>query len=207
MSIEIELSGISKKFKRDWVIKNLSYQINLGSKTAILGANGSGKSTLLKIICGFTGTSKGEVKWHKDDNVLDITEWHSHFSYSAPYLELIEEFTLKEMLDLHFKLKPELKSVNRSEILTDSGLLDHMDKPIVNYSSGMKQRVKLILCLCSDVDVYFLDEPCSNLDDEGVLWYHKLVNSLPENKTIIVGSNSTVEYSFCDEYVRVVDFK
>ncbi|MFT5513307.1 MAG: ABC-type multidrug transport system ATPase subunit [Bacteroidia bacterium] len=203
MAIELAFENVSKRFKRDWILENLSFHIKQGSKTAILGKNGSGKSTLLKIISGFTSTTAGEVQWTKDAAQLDVTKWHLNYTFSAPYLELIEEFTLQESIDFHFSLKGIRKDIVLDDILKEAGLSDHLSKQVCNFSSGMKQRLKLVLSLCSDVPIYLLDEPCSNLDHSGIEWYKTMIQSLPSCKTIIVASNNKDEYSFCEDTINV----
>ncbi len=203
----IVLDQVSKRFKRDWIFKNVDYTFTAGSKTAILGQNGSGKSTLLKIISGYVGVTKGSVSWIAQGKGLEISDWHKHFTYSAPYLDLLEEFTLKECLDFHFSLKEKRTDINLEDVLRTSGLQGHLNKQTALFSSGMKQRTKLIMALCSDVNVYLLDEPCSNLDEEGTQWYRQLIDQLPTNKTVIVASNAAVEYDFCNTAIRVSEHK
>ncbi|MCO4818109.1 MAG: ABC transporter ATP-binding protein [Bacteroidetes bacterium] len=203
MPIKIIIDNVSKRFKRDWIVKQLSFTVAQGDKIAILGKNGSGKSTLLKMICGFVSESEGKINWALEGDQLDLTEWHQHYTLSAPYLELIEEFTLQESIDFHFSLKPKRSDVSIDEALTESGLAPHLSKLISNFSSGMKQRLKLILALCSEASVYLLDEPCSNLDDQGIAWYQSLIGFLPKGKTVIVASNNKDEYAFCDRQISV----
>jgi ABC-type multidrug transport system ATPase subunit len=207
MSIVVGLTGVSKRFKRDWVIQNLNHRITASSKTAILGKNGSGKSTLLKIICGFVSPTEGEVNWKKNAENLDQGNWHHYFSYVAPYLELIEEYTLQESLDFHFSLKSLRPDIDLDNALKSSGLFEHKQKQISNFSSGMKQRLKLILALYSEVPIYLLDEPCSNLDVSGIEWYQEVVAGLPEDKIVIVASNNKEEYSFCTNTITVLKYK
>jgi ABC-type multidrug transport system ATPase subunit len=203
----IVLNQVSKRFKRDWIFKNVDYSFSSGSKTAILGQNGSGKSTLLKIISGYVGITKGSITWTADGKSLETSDWHKHFTYCAPYLELLEEFTLQECLDFHFQLKAIRPDVNLDEVLTSSGLINHLKKQTALFSSGMKQRAKLIMALCSNVNVYLLDEPCSNLDEAGISWYRNLIEQLPKDRTIIVASNNPIEYDFCTTAIRVSEYK
>ncbi|MFT5725101.1 MAG: ABC-type multidrug transport system ATPase subunit [Bacteroidia bacterium] len=204
MSVEIEINDISKRFKRDWIVRHFKHHFSPSNKIAVLGTNGSGKSTLLKIISGFVATTEGEIIWKLDGKPVDPANWHQHFAYSAPYLELIEEYTLEESLDFHFSLKAARKDLDLDQVLIDCGLQPHMTKRVSNFSSGMKQRLKLVLSLCSDVSVYLLDEPCSNLDDPGIEWYREMIKDLPTNKTIVVASNNKLEYEFCDIMVNVL---
>ncbi|MBO6515464.1 MAG: ABC transporter ATP-binding protein [Bacteroidia bacterium] len=207
MPIEIAVEGVSKRFKKDWIFRGVEHRFAQGSKTAVLGRNGSGKSTFLKLLTGYVGLSEGLVQWTLNDEALDMAKWHHHFSYCAPYLELIEEYSLEESLRFHFDLKPLRKEITLASVLEDSGLAAHMKKPVGLFSSGMKQRLKLILALCSDVDVYFLDEPCSNLDEAGIAWYQTMVESVSQDKSLIVASNSKVEYYFCDQQIDIQGYR
>ncbi|MBK9456393.1 MAG: ATP-binding cassette domain-containing protein [Bacteroidetes bacterium] len=83
----------------------------------------------------------------------------------------------------------------------------HQHKAIKSFSSGMKQRVKLITTLMSDCEIIILDEPTTNLDIKGVDWYLSLVEKVRNNKLIITGSNLEREYSFCNHVMNIADYK
>ena len=105
--------------------------------------------------------------------------WKRYFSTCAivaPYQELIEEFTLREMLDFHFFFKSPVPGFTINNIIDRIGFKDTGSKTIHFFSSGMKQRVKLILALFSDVPIVLLDEPAMNLDENGI----ELVSSAGE---------------------------
>jgi len=199
---KIQAKNVSKRYHKQWLFQDLNLEIGEGERFAVLGPNGSGKSTLLKVLSGFVSPTRGEIKW-SDEQELPIELWHSYFSYCAPYTELIEEFTLNEQIDFHFKLKTWRKELNLNTVLNLSGLTAHQNKQIKNFSSGMKQRLKLILSLGSDVKVYFLDEPTVNLDDSGAELYLSLVDGLKKQSTVIVGSNDSREYNFCNKQLDI----
>jgi ABC-type multidrug transport system ATPase subunit len=71
----------------------------------------------------------------------------------------------------------------------------------------MKQRVKLALAFCSDTKILLLDEPVSNLDQQGVEWYLSLIEQFSSERLVIVCSNQEHEYAFCGNRVRVEDYK
>lgn len=206
-SIDIRLEHVYKRFKKDWIIKDLTYAISKGSRIAILGINGSGKSTLLKMISGFVGKTAGSISWHSDKEALEITIWHKYFAYCAPYLELVDSYTLQETIDFHFRLKSKREDVVLRDWLKETGLSEHMDKPINLFSSGMQQRTKLIICLATEVPVYLLDEPCSNLDESGINWYQEKLESLPEDKTIVIASNQSYEYPGFTDEINILNYK
>lgn len=126
---------------------------------------------------------------------------------SAPYMELPEEFTLKELLQFHFRFKTPAYNITLDEMMDIMYLKVHEYKPISQFSSGMKQRLKLGLCFFSDSKLVLLDEPTSNLDEQGTAWYLQLVKQYSKNKTLFICSNDPREYSFCHHEIKLENFK
>jgi ABC-type multidrug transport system ATPase subunit len=130
-----------------------------------------------------------------------------YISIAAPYLELIEEMTAIEFLKFHQKFKPLLPGWEFEKIISIVGLEKAAKKQIRYYSSGMKQRIKLAQAIFSDTPVVLLDEPCTNLDVEGVELYQQLIGNFSKNRLVIVSSNDLQEYSFCDNSISILDYK
>jgi ABC-type multidrug transport system ATPase subunit len=205
--MEIHLKNIGRRFNRDWIFRNVSYSFNKGESYAILGRNGSGKSTMLQIIAGSLSPSEGVVDVKASGNQIDGDDFYQSISIAAPYLELIEEFSLGEMIDFHFGFKPYVKGLNKESILDLLELKTSRNKAIKYFSSGMKQRTKLALAMCSDTDVLLLDEPASNLDAEAIKWYRQLIVNYTRDKLLIVCSNQQQEYEFCNHELLISDYK
>ena len=205
--MQISLSDIGKRFNRDWVFRKLSSQFIAGENYAITGPNGSGKSTLLQVIAGAVSHSEGTVNYSVNGKVVEGEKAFNHISVAAPYLELIEEMTLVEFLEFHRKFKPLLKGVNVDDIISIISLNSSSDKQIRYYSSGMKQRVKLAQAIFSNTPVVLLDEPCTNLDIDGIQLYHQLVNKYCGGRLVIVSSNDQQEYSFCRNIINIEQYK
>lgn len=205
--MHIELKDIAKKFNREWIFKDVNLNIPDSSKLAILGSNGSGKSTLLQIILGSLSPSKGSIHYSLSNTSIEKEIAYKYFSIASPYLELVEEMTLTEMLDFHFSFKKRKNNIHNEALIELVGLQKSAHKEIRNYSSGMKQRVKLLLAMMSDVECILLDEPCSNLDQQGIKWYHQLLADHLDNRTIIICSNQEYEYTICDKHLNILDYK
>jgi ABC-type multidrug transport system ATPase subunit len=199
--MQISLSETGKRFNRDWIFRNFSYQFHSSGTYAITGPNGSGKSTLLQVIAGAVAPSEGKITYMNGNNELDQDNIFRHLSIAAPYQELIEEMTLTEFLDFHSTFKPLISSVSVKSIKSIINLENTVQKQIRYYSSGMKQRVKLAQAFFSDSAVLFLDEPCTNLDEEGIQLYHRLIAEFTLNRIVIVSSNDAQEYGFCKEKI------
>jgi len=207
MNYKILLENIGRRFNRDWIFREVNYTFQSGSVYAILGPNGSGKSTLLQVLNGSLGPSAGTISYTYNEKPVEVEAVYQHLSIAAPYLELIEDFSLSEMIDFHFKFKS-YKSGMNNELLTDILALPGSKNKLIKYfSSGMKQRLKLALVFCSDTPILMLDEPTSNLDTQGVDWYLSLVQKFAENRLTIICSNQLHEYSFCNESLDISDFK
>jgi ABC-type multidrug transport system ATPase subunit len=205
--MKITLQNIGRRFNREWIFRGVDYTFNNNGAYAILGPNGSGKSTLLQVLNGSLSPSIGQLNYFFQDKPVEIEKVYQHLSLAAPYLELIEEFTLSEVIDFHFKFKPYKAGIDKNEVMALLGMDSNKNKLIRYFSSGMKQRLKLALAFCADTPMLMLDEPTSNLDTQGVDWYLSLVQKFALNRLTIICSNQEHEYSFCSERLSITDYK
>ncbi|HXI00135.1 MAG TPA: ATP-binding cassette domain-containing protein [Sphingobacteriaceae bacterium] len=202
--MEIILENIGRRFNRDWIFKGINKNLTSGNSYAVLGPNGSGKSTLLQLISGSLSSSEGTLQYIYAKKNVGIETAYQYISIAAPYLQLIEEFTLNELIAFHFNFKKKVDDISVTDLLKfdRSG-----NKQLKYFSSGMKQRVKLALAVCSDVPVLILDEPTSNLDAQGIEWYLELLNKFSKDRLVLIGSNQEHEYTFCNHRLNITDYK
>ena len=205
--INISLQNVGRRFNRDWIFRGIDYNFTGGESYAILGPNGSGKSTLLQILNGSLSPSTGDIAFLNNGDKIDIEKVFNYLSLAAPYLELIEEFSLEEVIDFHFKFKPYKAGITKDKVIELLSLPGGKNKLIRYFSSGMKQRLKLALAFCSDTPLLLLDEPTSNLDNQGIEWYLNLVEQFAKGRLTIVCSNQEHEYSFCRHRLSISDYK
>ncbi|WP_315820441.1 ABC transporter ATP-binding protein [Paraflavitalea speifideaquila] len=214
--MKISLTKAGKRFNRDWIFRNVNYEFTSGNAYAITGPNGSGKSTLLQVIGGALMMSEGTLGYqvgvsgnqHQETgNSRLIDNLYQHIAIAAPYLDVIEEMTATEFLAFHTQFKPFLPGVATTQALEVVGLAKAAHKQIRYYSSGMKQRIKLVQAIFSHVPCVLLDEPCTNLDAEGIALYQQLINDYCTTRLVIVSSNDIQEYGFCKEKISILDYK
>ena len=205
--MRINLTKLGKRFIRDWIFRNLDFQFENGKHYAITGPNGSGKSTLLQIISGSSIFNEGNVQYYDDENILSPEKIFQKLSFSAPYLDMVEEMTLTEFFSFHHNMKGWLPNLNTNEIISLSNLKNAAHKQIRYYSSGMKQRAKLAQAIFSNVPIVLLDEPLTNLDEEGVALYYELIEKYCKNRLLIISSNDKKEYSFCEQIIDIRKYK
>ena len=200
--IEILATNLSKKFRQEFVLRNFSYHFKSGNSYAITGPNGSGKSTLLQLIAQFTLPNTGTLEIPGIEQEFVYAE----LTYAAPYVELIEEYTLLEHLEILIKNKylPPFLTIESFQQYID--LQPDRFKLIKNYSSGMRQKIKLGFALLSERPILLLDEPTTNFDEKAKKWFfHRLQEQ--RHKLIIIASNEVKEIDFCSEKIEIQAFK
>lgn len=204
----IQCESISKNFGRRVIFKNLSFQFNANGIYGISGPNGSGKSTLIKIIAGINSPSTGRIN-HKDNQKEIIPEkLHNYLGFVSPYLVLYEEFSAWENLEQFAKIRDIEFNKGKIELLLNDFLLfDRKDDLVKTYSSGMKQRMKFIFALMHSPKLILLDEPTSNLDDEGKNTVYKIIKREAEGNIVIVASNEKSDLALCSETIMIEKFK
>lgn len=206
-SLEIHVNRLGKRFNREWIFRNLDYVFKPAQVYAVTGPNGSGKSTFLQVLWGQLPQSTGDLHYRHATGEIPIDEIYKYLTVATPYLDLIEEFTLAEHLRFHFSLKSSRSNMTVSTMLEKMKLTHAQHKHIANFSSGMKQRVKLGLAFFTQANLIFLDEPTTNLDSEASAWYHEQLNNLPSDSTVIIASNDSSEYPTTAQIINVMDFK
>jgi ABC-type multidrug transport system ATPase subunit len=201
----IKLSGAGKRYNYEWIFRHLDYSFLPNRSYAILGYNGSGKSTLLSMLSGYLSGSEGSISYQLQGREVPVENLYRHLSFTAPYQELIEEFTLTELIAYHSRFKKML--VPSTEALIERLYLEKArHKFIKDFSSGMKQRLKLGLAIYTQAPLLLLDEPTTNLDQEGINWYLEHVTQNRKDRLVVVSSNVAHEYNFCEAQVHITDF-
>lgn len=203
----ISASDLSKRFNREWIFKKLHYEFLPGNTYAVTGPNGSGKSTLLQVLWGQVPQTAGAIRYRRGAAEIPIEEIFRHLSIATPYMDLIEELTLSETLKFHFRLKKLRPGIQLRDLLRILYLEDAADKQLINFSSGMRQRLKLGIAFYTEAEVYFLDEPGTNLDRTAFEWYRRELALLPPDATVFIASNDPDEYPENSRILNIMDFK
>ncbi len=202
--MEVILHKATKRFGREVIFKDVDRTLHSGSRTVILGPNGSGKSTLLQVIGGAIALNDGEVQHRLNGSTVPEDEVYRSVSIASPYLGLYEDLSLQQAIEMHARFKPFRSGLNVSDIARIAYLDHALKKPVLNFSSGMKQRLKLALAILSDTPLLLLDEPGSNLDEQAVKWFNSILEEHVGDRTLVVASNrQPVEYQLCTQQIEM----
>ncbi len=206
--LEIYLENIGKKFGREWIFRNLDISFCDSSRYAIIGGNGSGKSTLLQIVSGFLSCSEGNVRWSQQGKEIPFEKLFRHVTLCTPLLSLYDDLTLDEQVDLWCKFRSLKQDMSIGEFADRIELSKHRNKKLRNFSSGMRQRVKLGLAILTESDILLLDEPVSHLDANAINWFQELLKTHAGNRSLFVASNSIQdEFFLCEKSIDIQEYK
>lgn len=204
--MKIVTEKLEKKFRKEWIFTDFSYQFEQGNAYALTGPNGSGKSTLLKILSFYSLPTRGNIKMFQQTISIPTEIAYKHIAFSSPYIQLIEEFTLSELVQF----------CKNAHLITENTTLEAFEnyielspgkeKLISNFSSGMRQKVKLGLSLFSNRPILLLDEPCTNLDRKAKDWFFTKLEET-RDRLIIIASNEKEEIDFCQKSISILDYK
>jgi len=208
VDLRIIADKISKSFTgKQYIFRNITFEITNGDVLGVCGPNGSGKSTLLKIISGVMTPTKGRINWQVDNKNIDKVDFYQYFGFVAPYLSIYEEFTPTELIKIVSKIrKIDLKESDLRLILENFYLFEHRNKQIRNFSSGMKQRMKLLLSKLHNPYILIYDEPTTNLDEKGIeLVYSIIERQKATSGIVIIASNDERELIWCSKKIFVTN--
>ena len=197
----LEVKGLTKKFKNQIAVNNVSISIREGSVYGLLGPNGAGKSTILKMITGIMKPSSGEILF--EDHLWtrkDLKDIGALIEEPAIYPNL----TAKENLEVASTLYG-LPKKRVEEVLDIIGLRQVGKKKVRNFSMGMKQRLGLGMAIINNPKLLILDEPTNGLDPIGIEELRELIRSFPAmGITVILSSHILSEVSQVADKVGII---
>jgi heme exporter protein A len=200
----IEVENLGKRFGERVVFSKINFTLKSGNSLAVVGPNGSGKSTLLKIMLSLLVPTKGKVTYFQDEKKLDDSKIRSLVSFVSPYLNLYDHLTAEENLKFFSTVAGgNISGKNINNLLESVGLEGRGMDFVYEYSSGMKQRLKYAVALLKNPKYLFLDEPTSNLDEDGKKIVVDLLEQYRTESIIVIATNEKEEYSFAEQQCRV----
>jgi heme exporter protein A len=204
-SISITANELSKDFNCNAVFKDISFFLSSPASLSITGKNGAGKSTLSKILAGLLSSTRGSIIYSVNEKQIGIEEFKHQIGFVSPYLNLYDEFTALENLQFLSRIRTTTHQNGEriKELLTLVGLWNRRDDMVSTFSSGMKQRLKYAFALLHNPAVLILDEPTSNLDDEGIEVVRQIILEQKKANILIIATNNKEEANWCAQQIQV----
>ncbi|MDP2209618.1 MAG: ABC transporter ATP-binding protein [Bacteroidota bacterium] len=208
MDIKLEVQNIKKIFNGRKIFSDINFQLENKSALAITGRNGSGKSTLVKILAGVLSPTNGQVDFYLNGKSIDLQNRYQYFGFVAPYLQMYDEFTAMENLELFARIRNiEVDKDYIDLLLKRVNLYERKDSYVREYSSGMKQRLKYAFALLHKPPLLILDEPRSNLDAEGISVVYQIIQEQKQSGCVVVATNDSEDIQFCNQEIDLNQFR
>jgi len=202
-NFSLRAQALTKIFDKHCLFKDLNFSLETGESLAITGPNGSGKSTLLQILSLYQSPSQGKIFWQANKQNLPYEKITNFLGFSSPLVNPYDDLTALENIQLI--IKKEKPQADLEKILEKFKLLKQKNLLIKKYSSGMKQRLKFILATINQPPFLFLDEPGTNLDQEGKKIIYSALEELKSKTILILATNEKTEKNICQEKIHLAD--
>ncbi len=186
-------------------IEGVSFNVARGEIFGFLGPSGAGKSTLQKILTGLIKKYDGLVTINGQEVSRHNGSFHENIGVDFEFPSLYEKLTARENLRFFGSLYQKCRDIDM--LLNSVGLLPEADKPVANYSKGMKSRLNFIKALLHDPAILFLDEPSSGLDPSNArIMKDIILAEKTRGKTIILTTHNMYDATeLCDRVAFIVD--
>ena len=202
--MKLQIQSISKYFGTKQIFQNINLELSGNGSAAITGPNGSGKSTLIRIICGLIRPTTGQLLLSIDKDQISKENYFKYMSLVAPYLELYDQLSAMENILFFARLLKVKHSKNKiPELFNLLHLAGYENEQVKTYSSGMKQRLKYIFALVSEPKILLLDEPASNLDEDGTQIIHNIMKEQKKQGILIFATNDKRDLEFGDSIIEL----
>ncbi|MDD3733190.1 MAG: ABC transporter ATP-binding protein [candidate division Zixibacteria bacterium] len=201
---KLSVINLTKRFGFRKVFTDISFELETGRALAVVGPNGSGKTTLLLTLLGGFRPNKGTVTFQEDERVMPAETIRDHTALVAPYLNFYDNLTAEENLIFFSAVSGgRVTGKELTGLLEQVGLAGRGDDPVGSYSSGMKQRLKFAAAILKQPQFLFLDEPTSNLDNDGKKMVFDLINGFKSRSILVLATNEKEEQQLAEQVCRL----
>ncbi len=202
--MNITIENVSKEYKNEYVLRNITLTLQSGKVYGLYGKNGSGKTMLMRMICGLIRPTTGRI-------CIDGKELGKNISFPNSVGALIENPGFIESFSGYNNLKM-LADIKRiigkkeiEEVLKHVNLYDQKNKKVRKYSLGMKKKLGIAAAIMENPELVLLDEPMNALDKNSMECVRKIINHLKaQNKLIIIASHDLNDLNnISDEIIKL----
>ena len=183
--ILIDIKNVSKSFRNNKVLDNVSLQLRKGILYGLVGDNGSGKSVLMRLICGFSDADAGEILV-LGQKASTRQDHHGEIGIIIETPAFIPRYSARGNLAILAGLQGKIGKQDIDEILKKVGLANTGSKPVSKFSLGMRQRLAIAQAIMENPPILLLDEPFNGLDRHGMKDISQILKQLRDQGTCIL---------------------
>lgn len=201
----IVADDLTKRYGERTALDGVTFRVEPGETVGVIGPNGAGKSTLLDLLVGYMPPSSGDVR------ILGTDPWTTpdirrRIGILPSDCDLYRNATPEEHLD-YVRMAKDVNETEYSGLLAEVELDYVADQKVKTFSSGMRQRLLLAICLVGSPDVVLLDEPFSSLDQDGIsIVENRLRQEQTGDRSIVVTSHNVgLLEDACGRFFRIDD--
>jgi heme exporter protein A len=204
-AIRLQIDGVSKRYGARRVLHNIAADLSSGDVLLVTGHNGVGKSTLLRILAGLQRPSSGVVSYTSDGIQIEPVAARSIVGMVGPDVHLYRELTAREHIEFIADVRSlKLERVAQHELLASVGLGGRGDELVGGFSSGMQQRLRYALALLHQPTVLLLDEPTTNLDQDGIAIVDRIIAEQRVRGLTVIATNDPRDRKYGDFMLALV---
>ncbi|MAX70166.1 MAG: gliding motility-associated ABC transporter ATP-binding subunit GldA [Flavobacteriaceae bacterium] len=201
--MSIEVQNITKLYKDQKALNDVSFKVNDAEIVGFLGPNGAGKSTMMKILTTYIEASEGSAKVNSFDVASDKKNVQKSVGYLPEHNPLYTDLYVKEYLSFNANVYGVSKS-RIDEVIELTGLTPESHKKIGQLSKGYRQRVGLANALLHNPEVLILDEPTTGLDPNQLVDIRNLIRNAGKEKTVFLSTHIMQEVeAMCDRVIII----
>lgn len=203
MNSTLSVNNVTKLYGNTPVLKNVSFELDCGKILGLLGINGAGKTTLLKLLAGLLQPTEGEIllfgqnPCNQSNSILKKVGIMIETPVFYPHL------TARQNLEIHLSYMEMQADI--PELLDQVGLIGVENKPVSQFSLGMKQRLGIARAISHQPKLLLLDEPINGLDPVAIQQMRSLFLQLKEKGvTILLFSHILQEIFLTVEELAII---
>ena len=204
--VVLSVEGLYKKYGKNLVVNNASFQLERGKIYGFIGQNGAGKTTIIRMLAGYARPNSGNISIFGDSSPKGLSDGRKKIGFIVENPSLYKNMNAYENIGIQKTLYGIKNDGLADELLTLVGLANVGKRKVKNFSLGMRQRLAIAMALVNNPEILVLDEPINGLDPMGIVEIRELLLKLNSERkiTIIISSHILAElYQLATDYIII----
>lgn len=202
----LSVEGMTKRYGKNNVVNNASFELERGKIYGFIGQNGAGKTTIIRMLAGYAKLTSGKISIFGDSTPRGLAEGRKRMGIIVETPALYKNMNAYDNIEIQKTLYGIKSDTLTDELLQLVGLANIGKRVVKNFSLGMRQRLGIAMALVNSPEILVLDEPVNGLDPMGIVEIRELLIKLnrERNITILISSHILSElYQLATDYIII----